>query len=120
MPGGSWERGGTAGIAGRRTCVGSGRPTASGFPLTSTSAMNCSRRVARSRRGRNANSSGVWSTKRVVYRPARKAGCETRASRNGRFVFTPRMRNSRSARSMRLMASPWVGAQAVTFSSSES
>ena len=33
---------------------------------------------------------------------------------NGMFVFTPRMRNSRRARSIRAMASSAVGAQAVT------
>ena len=36
------------------------------------------------------------------------------------FVFTPRMRNSHSARCMRALVSSGVGAQAVTFTSKES
>ena len=36
------------------------------------------------------------------------------------FVFTPRMRNSRSARSIRCNAALNVGADAVSFTSSES
>ena len=42
------------------------------------------------------------------------------ASRNAMFVSTPRMRNSRSARSMRSRHSSKLDAQTVTFSSSES
>ncbi len=62
----------TAGIAGCAAWVGSGRPTASGWPLTITSAMK-----VRSLRGavaarRNANSSGVSSMKRVVHAPAQE------------------------------------------------
>ena len=45
-------------------------PPTSGLPFTRTSPMNASRRVARSRRGRKRKSSGVSSTKRVVYSPA--------------------------------------------------
>jgi hypothetical protein len=63
---------------------------------------------------------GVVSIKRVVYLLAMKSGWFSRASRKARLVATPRMRYSRSARSMRLMTSSDVGAQAVTFSSSAS
>ncbi len=120
LPVGSSGRGVTAGMWGTGVWVGTGRSTASGFPFTRTSAMNESSRVARSRRGRKRKSSGVSSTKRVVYSPARNDRWAMRASRNGRLVFTPRMRNSRSARSIRRVHSSWLGAQAVTFSSSES
>jgi hypothetical protein len=58
--------------------------------------------------------------KRVVTPPARNAGWSNRVVRKARLVFTPRMRNSWMARLMRAMASSRVGAQAVTFSRSES
>ena len=57
----------------------------------------------------------------VVAESARKTGLWMTFSRNGIFVFTPRIRNSRSARSMRCSAiSSNVCPIAVTFTSSES
>ena len=56
----------------------------------------------------------------VVTVPFWKSGWLTTFSTNGIFVFTPRMRNSRKARSMRLQASGNVRPQLVTFTSSES
>ena len=58
--------------------------------------------------------------KRVVTSPAMKAGWLITFSRNCRFDVTPRIRNSRSARSIRWIDSAAVGAQVVTFTSSES
>ena len=57
---------------------------------------------------------------RVVQRPARKSGWVTTLSRNGTFVFTPRMRNSCKARSIRRAASMNRLPLAVTFTSIES
>ena len=99
---------------------GTGRPAASGLPFTVTSAMKRSNRVARSRRRGKAKSSGVSSMKRVVTSPERNAGWLMTFSRNARLVATPRMRNSRNARSMRSTATSAVGPQAVTFSNNES
>ena len=56
----------------------------------------------------------------VVYEPSRKCSCVINCSRKRRFVLTPRTRNSFSARSMRAIVSSDDGAQAVTFTSSES
>ena len=85
-----------------------------------TSAMKRSSLVARSLRLAISSSSGVVSMKRVVTVPAAKSGWLMTFSRNWRLEATPRMRNSRSARSMRWMDSFAVGAQAVTLTSSES
>ena len=75
----------------------------------------------RDRRGcAGGNSSGDSSRKEVVTSPARKRGWLTTFSRKGMLVFTPRMRNSRSARSMRWQASGSFVPQAVTFTRSES
>ena len=103
-----------------RGCTGRLRPFISGLPLTITSPMNCSSLVARSRRGWKRNSSGVSSMKRVVHSPERNCGCAITFSRNCRLVDTPRTRNSRSARSIREIASSGVCPHEVTFTSSES
>jgi hypothetical protein len=57
---------------------------------------------------------------RVVMSPELKAGCVISALRKSRFVLTPRMRYSRSARLIRATTSSGVGAHAVIFSSRES
>ena len=77
-------------------------------------------RVARSRAARMTKSSGVSSMNVVVAAPDRNVGWPMRFSRNAMLVLTPRMRNSRSARSPRCAASPSVPPQVVTFTSSES
>jgi hypothetical protein len=120
-PAGSGTSGSATGRRGR-TWVRSGtvRPFMSGWPLTVTSPRKCSRRVARSRRRARLNSVGVESMKRVVTLPAPKSGWLMTFSTNCRLVATPRIRNSRKARSIRRIASPAVGAHAVTFTSSES
>ena len=103
----------TKGLSGRH-------PFACGLPLTMTLPRKLSSLVARSRRGLKANSSGVVSISVVVAWPARNCGWAMTFSRNGMFVFTPRMRNSLSTRSVRLAASGNVRAQVITFTSSES
>jgi hypothetical protein len=50
----------------------------------------------------------------------RKVGCFSRLMTNSMFVATPRMRNSRKARSIRAMAFSGVWAWAVTLTRSES
>ena len=80
-----------------RTC-----PLACGLPLTITSPRKASSLVARSRRGAKANRPGEVSISVVVARPERNSGWAMTFSRNGILVLTPRMRNSRSARSMRV------------------
>ena len=71
-------------------------------------------------RGAKRNSAGVSSRNVVVALPAWKVGLLTTFSRNGMLVLTPRMRNSRSARSMRWQACGNSRPQAVIFTSSES
>ncbi len=70
--------------------------------------------MARSRWTGKSNSAGVSSMKRVEYSLDRNSGCLSRFTTNGMLVLTPRMRNSRSARSIRLIAASGVRAQAVT------
>ena len=79
-------------------------PFACGLPFTITSARKLSTFVARSRRGWNWNSSGVVSMSVVVASPLRNVSLKMTFSKKGIFVFTPRMRNSRSARSIRCNA----------------
>ena len=67
-------------------------------------------RVARSRGARMTNSSGVSSMNVVVASPDLNVGWPIRFSRNAMLVLTPRMRNSRSARSPRCAASSSVAA----------
>ena len=88
--------------------------------MTITSARYDRSLVARSRRAGRLNSSRVSSRNRVVTSPARNFGCWMRLSRNGMFVFTPRMRNSWRHRSIRVAASANRSPLAVTFTSSES
>ena len=79
-----------------------------------------SMRVARSRGARMRNSSGVSSMNVVVALPERNVWWSIRLSRNAMFVFTPRMRNSRRARSARCADSSSVLPHVVTLTSSES
>jgi len=97
--------------------LGKVRPFISGWPLTLTSPRYFSSLVARSRRGATLSSSGVWSMKRVVHSPLLNCGCAITFSRKARLVATPRMRNSRSERSMRAIASSELAPQAVTLTS---
>ena len=78
------------------------------------------RAVARSRRRLNWNSSGLVSMSLVWAWPARKVSSAMTFSRNGMLVFTPRMRNSRRARSMRWQAIGKSRPIAVSFTSMES
>ena len=88
--------------------------------MTITSPMKRSSFVARSRRAWNWKSSGVVVDEACRAFAGAERGVLITFSRNGRLVDTPRMRNSRSALFIRLIASSEVGAQAVTFTSSES
>lgn len=121
VPGGGasprWQSGKRAGPG---IGLGAARPFISALPLTVTSPRNSSSLVARSRRGVNWNSSGVLSMKRVVHFPEVNSGWAMTFSRNARLLDTPRMRNSRKARSMRALASLGVWPQAVTLTSRES
>ena len=73
-------------------------------PLTMTLPRKVSSFVARSRLGLKEKSDGVVSMSVVVAWPLRKASTPMTFSRNGMFVFTPRMRNSERARCMRSIA----------------
>ena len=68
-----------------------------GKPFTVISAAYVKSRIARFWRTGNRNSSGFSSMNRVVQLPARKSALESKLSRNGMLVFTPRTRNSSSA-----------------------
>ena len=116
---------GTGPAACGTTGVGSSRwasnlPLVSGRPLTMTSPRYDRIFVARSRRRLNRNRSGVSSMNVVVASPAANVGWPIRFSRNGMFVFTPRMRNSRRARSVRRIVSSNVLPQVVNLTSNES
>ena len=99
--GGTLVRGTGGGTGAGSERFGSKAPFTSGRPFTMTSPRYDSVFVARSRLARKRNSAGVWSMKVVVASPDLKVGCSMRFSRNEMFVLTPRMRNSRSARSER-------------------
>jgi hypothetical protein len=101
-------------------CAGFGLPATSLLPFTAISPRYVSSFVARSRRCVNWNNSGVSSRKLVVASPRWNVSLFTTFSRNGTFVFTPRMRNSRRARSMRWHACSKYRPHAVTLTSSES
>ena len=96
------------------------QPLAVGLPLRVMSERYDSVRVARSRRRLKWNSSGLVSISRVWAWPLRKVSSAMTFSRNGMFVFTPRMRNSRSARSIRWHAIGKSRPIAVSFTSIES
>ena len=89
-------------------------------PLTAMSARKRSIRWARLRRTGKWNSSGVSSTKVVVTWPATNVGWASTRWRNGMLVFTPRTRNSASARWSFWTAPEKVWERAVTLTSSES
>jgi hypothetical protein len=77
-------------------------------------------RLARLRGGSNSKSSGVSSMKRVWQSPETNFGCFNTFIRNGMFVFTPRMRNSASARAACAHVRSKLVALLVSFTRSES
>jgi hypothetical protein len=96
------------------------KPFAWGLPFTTTFPRNPSSLLARSFLGLNANNSGVVSINVVVACPSRNVPFPITFSRNGMFVFTPRIRNSDNARCIRSQARWYVWPLAITFTSIES
>ena len=76
--------------------------------------------MPRSAGRRPSSRCGRSSMKLVVTRPARKSGSSSTAARNGRFVATPRMRNSATARRARRTAFAKVWLLQVSLTSMES
>ena len=120
LPAGGDVNEGTLGSAAGSDRVALGRPLTSSLPLTIVSAKNFNIFVARSRRIGKSTNSGVWSINRVVASPAKNVGWFTNRTKNGMFVFTPRIRNSRKQRSIRADASFSDRPRAVTFTNIES